>query len=69
MAKGWGRTVVIGMEMQGAPLTLNSYELLRGKTIVGSMFGGIKAKTDIPILAKKYMNKVLKLLLFLLICH
>ncbi|XAR48544.1 Alcohol dehydrogenase [Bertholletia excelsa] len=49
---GWGRTVVIGMEMQGAPLTLNSYELLRGKTIVGSMFGGIKAKTDIPILAK-----------------
>ncbi|KAI3873894.1 hypothetical protein MKW98_001543 [Papaver atlanticum] len=58
---GWGKTIVLGVEMHGAPLSINTYELLRGKRIEGSLFGGIKAKTDIPLLAQSYLNKELHL--------
>lgn len=44
--------------MHGAPLAVSSHEILRGKSVIGSMFGGVKPKQDIPILADKYLNKV-----------
>ncbi|KAF6170313.1 hypothetical protein GIB67_043003 [Kingdonia uniflora] len=60
-SEGWGKTVILGVEMQGAPLSVNSYHILRGRTITGSLFGGIKAKLDIPLLAKSYLDKELNL--------
>ncbi|KAI3927224.1 hypothetical protein MKW92_017289 [Papaver armeniacum] len=45
---GWGKTIILGLEMHGAPLQ-------------GSLFGGIKAKNDIPRLAQSYLNKELHL--------
>ncbi|XP_024022891.1 alcohol dehydrogenase-like 1 isoform X2 [Morus notabilis] len=59
--EGWGQTVILGMEMHGSPLSVNSYEILRGKTVTGSMLGGVKPKIDIPILARKYLDKELNL--------
>ncbi|KAH7653994.1 Alcohol dehydrogenase protein [Dioscorea alata] len=59
--KGWGKTIVLGVEMHGQPLSLDTRRILEGKWITGSLFGGIKAKTDIPILAKKYLDKELHL--------
>ncbi|XP_039146447.1 alcohol dehydrogenase-like 1 isoform X2 [Dioscorea cayenensis subsp. rotundata] len=59
--KGWGKTIVLGVEMHGKPLSLDTRRILEGKWITGSLFGGIKAKTDIPILAKKYLDKELHL--------
>jgi S-(hydroxymethyl)glutathione dehydrogenase/alcohol dehydrogenase len=56
--QGWGKTVIIGVEMHGSPLTLSPYTILRGRTITGSLFGGIKAKSDLPLLAQKYLDKV-----------
>jgi Zn-dependent alcohol dehydrogenase len=56
--QGWGKTIILGVEMHGAPLAVSSHEILRGKSIIGSMFGGVKPKQDIPILADKYPNKV-----------
>ncbi|KAI3897420.1 hypothetical protein MKX03_025438 [Papaver bracteatum] len=58
---GWGQTIILGVEMHGAPLSINTYDLLRGKRIEGSFFGGIKAKTDIPLLVQSYLNKELHL--------
>ncbi|PIA52038.1 hypothetical protein AQUCO_01000134v1 [Aquilegia coerulea] len=58
---GWGKTVILGMEMHGAPLCVNPYELAWGKSITGSLFGGIKPKSDIPSLAKSYLDKELYL--------
>ena len=46
--QGWGKTVIIGVEMHGSPLTLSPNTILRGRTITGSLFGGIKAKSDLP---------------------
>lgn len=44
--------------MHGTPLTLSPYHIMRGRTITGSLFGGMKPKSDIPFLANKYLNKV-----------
>jgi len=59
--QGWGKTIILGVEMHGAPLSISSHEILHGKSVIGSMFGGVKPKQDIPILADKYLNKVLQL--------
>lgn len=58
---GWGKTIILGVEMHGAPLPIPSLEILHGKSVIGSLFGGVKPKQDIPILADKYMKKELEL--------
>uniref|UniRef100_A0ACD5YXX3 Uncharacterized protein n=1 Tax=Avena sativa TaxID=4498 RepID=A0ACD5YXX3_AVESA len=59
---GWGKTVVLGVASGAvAPISVPSHDLLRGRSVVGSLFGGLKPKTDIPILAQKYLNKELEL--------
>ncbi|KAJ0085449.1 hypothetical protein Patl1_08566 [Pistacia atlantica] len=59
--EGWGKTVILGVEMHGTPLSLNCYASLRGRSVCGSLFGGLKPKTDIPLLAQKYLDKQLHL--------
>lgn len=58
LLQGWGKTIILGVEMHGAPLSIPSLEILNGKCVMGSLFGGVKPKQDIPILADKYLNKV-----------
>ena len=59
-SQGWGKTIVLGVDMPGAKLSLSSFEVLHsGKSLMGSLFGGLKAKSDIPILLKKYLDKVI----------
>ncbi|KAK9130110.1 hypothetical protein Sjap_010597 [Stephania japonica] len=58
---GGGKTVILGVEMHGAPLSINSMEILRGKSVMGSLFGGMKPKSDIPLLAQRYLDKELNL--------
>lgn len=59
--KGWGKTVILGVEMHGAPVSVNAGDMLQGKCIMGSLFGGIKAKKDIPVLSEQYLDKELQL--------
>ncbi|XP_010025906.2 alcohol dehydrogenase-like 2 isoform X1 [Eucalyptus grandis] len=59
--EGGGKTVILGVESRGAPLSLGSYEILRGRTVVGSYFGGLKPKSDVPLLAQKYLDQELNL--------
>ncbi|CAK9187914.1 unnamed protein product [Ilex paraguariensis] len=60
--KGWGKTIVLGVDKPGAQLTFSSFEVLHyGKSLIGSLFGGLKPKSDVPILVKRYMDKELEL--------
>ncbi|KAI5669038.1 hypothetical protein M9H77_18891 [Catharanthus roseus] len=60
--KGWGKTIVLGVDKPGAQLNFNSFEVLHsGKTLLGSLYGGLKPKSDVPILIKRYMDKELEL--------
>ncbi|VAH43684.1 unnamed protein product [Triticum turgidum subsp. durum] len=58
---GWGKTVVLGVSNGVAPISIPSQDILRGRSVVGSLFGGLKPKADIPILAQKYLDKELEL--------
>ncbi|KAL6838816.1 hypothetical protein ACP4OV_031530 [Aristida adscensionis] len=58
---GSGKAIILGVEKDGQPICLPSFEFLYGKCVMGSFFGGIKPKIDIPILAEKCMNKELEL--------
>ncbi|PPR91829.1 hypothetical protein GOBAR_AA28859 [Gossypium barbadense] len=54
----WGKTVILGLEMHRTPLPVNTSLLLRGRSVTGCLFGGLKPKSDIPFLAQKYLHKV-----------
>ncbi|CAH2033618.1 unnamed protein product [Thlaspi arvense] len=58
---GSGKTVILGMTKDGFPISLGSYELLRGRSICGTLFGGLKPKHDIPMLVDRYLKKELNL--------
>ncbi|GER30145.1 alcohol dehydrogenase [Striga asiatica] len=60
--KGWGKTIVLGVDKPGSQVTFGSFDVLHlGKSIMGSLFGGLKPKSDIPILVKRYKDKELDL--------
>lgn len=60
--KGWGKTIMLGVDQPGSTLSFTSFEVLHcGKSIMGSLFGGLKPKSDIPVLLKRYMDKELLL--------
>ncbi|KAJ6731147.1 alcohol dehydrogenase [Salix viminalis] len=60
--KGWGKTIILGVEKPGSQITFQCSDVvLGGRTLMGSLFGGLKAKSDIPILLKRYMDKELEL--------
>ncbi|KAG6785603.1 hypothetical protein POTOM_007172 [Populus tomentosa] len=57
--KGWGKTVILGVEKPESRISLPCVDVVHsGKTLTGALFGGLKAKSDIPILLKRYMDKV-----------
>ncbi|KAH0874013.1 hypothetical protein HID58_071375 [Brassica napus] len=58
---GSGKTVMLGMGKHAAPISLGSFDLLSGRTICGSLFGGLKSKLDIPVLVDHYLKKELNL--------
>lgn len=58
--QGWGKTIVLGLDKPGSKLSLSSSEVLHdGKTLQGNLFGGLKPKSHVPILLKRYKDKVL----------
>ncbi|CAI8586612.1 unnamed protein product [Vicia faba] len=60
--KGWGKTIVLGVDKPESMLSFNcNGVLVQGKTLMGSLYGGLKPKSDVPILLKRYMDKELML--------
>lgn len=60
--KGWGKTVVLGVDKPNSKLSLSSHDVLHnGKILTGSLFGGLKAKSDISTLVRWYSDKKLNL--------
>ncbi|KAL6657576.1 hypothetical protein ACP70R_005356 [Stipagrostis hirtigluma subsp. patula] len=58
---GWGKTIILGTDGNAAPVSIPSSDIKRGRSVVGSLLGGIKPKDDIPVLAQKYLDKELEL--------
>ncbi|KAM5339386.1 all-trans-retinol dehydrogenase [NAD(+)] ADH4 isoform 2-T2 [Glossophaga mutica] len=54
---GWGLCTLIGVAVGDKGLTVSPVELLVGRTITGTIFGGWKSKDSIPKLVTDYKNK------------
>ncbi|XP_006910820.1 alcohol dehydrogenase 4 isoform X2 [Pteropus alecto] len=54
---GWGSCTLIGVAMQNKELILSPLELIMGRTINGTLFGGWKSADSIPKLVTDYKNK------------
>ncbi|XP_024983760.1 alcohol dehydrogenase-like 1 [Cynara cardunculus var. scolymus] len=53
---GLGTTVLIGAGLS-SNLAIKSTTLFNGRTLKGSLFGGVKTRSDLPILIEKCINK------------
>ncbi|KAJ7558673.1 hypothetical protein O6H91_04G051400 [Diphasiastrum complanatum] len=60
--KGWGVSVVVGVDTSSRKLLqLTPVELLEGRIWTGTVFGGIKGRSQLPELVDKYMKKELQI--------
>ncbi|KAI5055846.1 hypothetical protein GOP47_0029367 [Adiantum capillus-veneris] len=54
---GWGMTIICGVAGEKTPFAVHPAVLLLGRTITGTLFGGLKPKSDLPKFVEMYMNK------------
>ncbi|XP_036196275.1 all-trans-retinol dehydrogenase [NAD(+)] ADH4-like isoform X1 [Myotis myotis] len=54
---GWGSCTLIGVAIGDKGLTVSPIEILMGRTINGTLFGGCKGRDSIPKLVTDYKNK------------
>ncbi|KAJ0079003.1 hypothetical protein Patl1_23711 [Pistacia atlantica] len=57
---GKGKAVIIGASNDGS-MPIGVLSLLLGRSLKGSIFGGLKTKSDLPIILDKYKNKEFQL--------
>lgn len=57
--QGWGKTIILGTDAGAAPVSISSSDIKRGRSVTGALLGGMKPKDDIPVLAQKYLDKVI----------
>ena len=55
--QGKGKAIAIGSS-DVTSLQISSIALMFGRTLKGSIFGGLRAKTDLPLVIEKWKNKV-----------
>ncbi|XP_057968228.1 alcohol dehydrogenase-like 6 isoform X2 [Malania oleifera] len=55
---GWGLTVTLGVPKVKPEITAHYALFLSGRTLRGSLFGGWKPKSDLPLLVDMYLRKV-----------
>ncbi|KAJ7519659.1 hypothetical protein O6H91_20G049200 [Diphasiastrum complanatum] len=58
---GYGKAVITGLDNATKRVILNPGQLLYGRVLTGSFFGGYKGKSHLGDLVQKYMNKELQL--------
>lgn len=54
--KGWGESVIIGVAGAGEEISTRPFQLVTGRTWKGSAFGGMRGRTDVPMIVDWYMD-------------
>jgi S-(hydroxymethyl)glutathione dehydrogenase/alcohol dehydrogenase len=53
---GWGTCVILGLEPGSEEMSLRPVMVRYGRTLKGSYFGGIRGRTQLPMLVDWYME-------------
>ncbi|GLS40057.1 S-(hydroxymethyl)glutathione dehydrogenase [Mesorhizobium tianshanense] len=54
--RGWGKSVVIGVAGAGQEISTRPFQLVTGRTWMGTAFGGARGRTDVPKIVDWYMD-------------
>ncbi|WP_108396307.1 S-(hydroxymethyl)glutathione dehydrogenase/class III alcohol dehydrogenase [Devosia submarina] len=54
--RGWGKSVVIGVAAAGKEISTRPFQLVTGRTWMGTAFGGARGRTDVPKIVDWYLN-------------
>jgi S-(hydroxymethyl)glutathione dehydrogenase/alcohol dehydrogenase len=54
--RGWGKSVVIGVAGAGQEISTRPFQLVTGRTWMGTAFGGVKGRTDVPKIVDWYLS-------------
>ncbi|MCH9000538.1 MAG: S-(hydroxymethyl)glutathione dehydrogenase/class III alcohol dehydrogenase [Proteobacteria bacterium] len=54
--KGWGVSVIIGVAGAGQEISTRPFQLVTGRTWMGTAFGGARGRTDVPRIVDWYME-------------
>ena len=54
--RGWGKSVVIGVAGAGKEISTRPFQLVTGRTWMGTAFGGAKGRTDVPRIVDWYLD-------------
>ncbi|EGC34614.1 hypothetical protein DICPUDRAFT_48169 [Dictyostelium purpureum] len=58
--KGWGVSTIVGVAPAGTEISTRPFQLVTGRVWKGSAFGGVKSRSQLPLIVDKYMDKKLK---------
>lgn len=58
---GYGLATVVGLPPDGAMMSFAPGNLTRGRRLIGSMMGGVRADRELPQLVDKYMDGEIKI--------
>jgi S-(hydroxymethyl)glutathione dehydrogenase/alcohol dehydrogenase len=53
--KGWGKSVIIGVAGAGQEICTRPFQLVTGRSWMGTAFGGVKGRTQLPGIVDDYM--------------
>ena len=54
--RGWGKSVIIGVAESGQEISTRPFQLVTGRTWMGTAFGGARGRTDVPRIVDWYME-------------
>ena len=54
--RGWGKSVIIGVAGAGKEISTRPFQLVTGRTWMGTAFGGAKGRTDVPRIVDWYLD-------------
>ncbi|GIX96398.1 alcohol dehydrogenase class-3 [Caerostris extrusa] len=57
----WGKTVIIGLSETGATMKAGVWELILGRTLLGTNYGGCRPRIEIPGLVDKVLSGQIQL--------
>ena len=59
--RGWGQSVIIGVAGAGQEISTRPFQLVTGRRWLGSAFGGVKGRSQLPGMVEDAMNGKIEL--------
>src|SRR5450631_2361388 len=54
--RGWGKSIIIGVAGAGQEIATRPFQLVTGRTWMGTAFGGARSRRDVPKIVDWYMD-------------